>query len=79
MLFSILVISMVAKIGKWSLISVLMMLLEISTCRKVLANMWSIAAAVVFVTLVGLLMNGKIICSKIKLTKFVTGELENLG
>ena len=52
-----------------------MMPLEISACRKVLVIMWSVAVALVFATLVGLLKSGKMICWKPRLKKIVAGGL----
>ena len=49
--------------------------LEISDCRDVLAVMWSIAVALVLVTLVGLLMSEKMVSWKHKLKNFVAGAL----
>ena len=74
-LFAMKAIFMIAKIRKWSLISVLVMPLEISACREVLVIMWSIAVALVFVTLVCLLMSEKMVCWKHRLKNFVAGAL----
>ena len=52
-----------------------MMPLEISACRKVLLIKWSIAAALVFATFVGLLKSGKMVWWKPKLKAFAADGL----
>ena len=66
----------IVNIGKWSLMSSLIIPFCKSWSIIVFVSIWSIAVALAHVTRVGLLITGKIPFSNVKLKKFLTGVLE---